>query len=345
MNEDLLGISDIARLAGVSRQVASNWRSRYDDFPDPRARLGAGPAFSKREIEMWLRKRGKPMGEEPVSADQKRRARVLRHFLYCDVPLVRDFLAEVEGGIYAERDFRTTTEGAKKMGGGLSVGPVALSGSGEHATTTEAATRVRQVMASEFDRLHNRLADEGMIQDLTAFDEAIWDQVQVGELVEVPVMVRLPGLLQFMQMLSDYMRLAPRMQAAGVATGIPPEQQAALQFFAEMGGGSTQGALSVIATATGNTRVKFLCRLNREHIRIEGEAIEGEATVLAKVQRKMRRGESVPAVDIPMLRNLTGKKQREFMKLFGQPDIEGMHFAESDVAYPGAVLTALALYR
>jgi chromosome partitioning protein len=59
--DDLLGINEIAELAGVSRQAVANWRSRFPDFPQPIADLRAGPVFRGRQIRAWLRRRKVPM--------------------------------------------------------------------------------------------------------------------------------------------------------------------------------------------------------------------------------------------------------------------------------------------
>src|SRR5437588_6342159 len=54
---ELLGISDIARLAGVSRNVVANWRTRHSDFPTPAAEPTAGPVFRRDDVAEWLAKR------------------------------------------------------------------------------------------------------------------------------------------------------------------------------------------------------------------------------------------------------------------------------------------------
>lgn len=57
---ELMGISEIAQMAGVSRQVVSNWRTRSKNFPAPVAELSSGPVWLKEHIENWLRaKEGK----------------------------------------------------------------------------------------------------------------------------------------------------------------------------------------------------------------------------------------------------------------------------------------------
>ncbi len=59
--DELVGINEIADLAGVSRQAASNWRARAVDFPKPVAELKAGPVFRRSQIRSWLRTRRVPM--------------------------------------------------------------------------------------------------------------------------------------------------------------------------------------------------------------------------------------------------------------------------------------------
>ena len=58
---ELLGIHEVASMAGVSRQAVVNWRNRFSDFPLPVAELRAGPVFSREQMRAWLWKRGVPM--------------------------------------------------------------------------------------------------------------------------------------------------------------------------------------------------------------------------------------------------------------------------------------------
>jgi type I restriction enzyme M protein len=67
---ELLGMTDIARLAGVSRSVVANWRARHSDFPPPAAEPTAGPVFRREDVAEWLAKNRpekatiKPLGIE-----------------------------------------------------------------------------------------------------------------------------------------------------------------------------------------------------------------------------------------------------------------------------------------
>jgi chromosome partitioning protein len=59
--DELVGINEIADLAGVSRQAVANWRARFPDFPAPVVDLRSGPVFNTRQVKAWLRTRKVPM--------------------------------------------------------------------------------------------------------------------------------------------------------------------------------------------------------------------------------------------------------------------------------------------
>src|ERR1700749_1930638 len=60
MNQDAtINAGDIARLVDVGRAAVSNWRRRYEDFPQPVGGTASSPLFSLHEVEQWLRRNGK----------------------------------------------------------------------------------------------------------------------------------------------------------------------------------------------------------------------------------------------------------------------------------------------
>lgn len=56
---ELIGVSEIAALAGVSSAAISNWRTRHGDFPKPVADIQSGPVFQKIQVIDWLNRRNK----------------------------------------------------------------------------------------------------------------------------------------------------------------------------------------------------------------------------------------------------------------------------------------------
>ncbi|MEV6983014.1 N-6 DNA methylase [Sphaerisporangium sp. NPDC051017] len=51
--------ADIARMAGVGRAAVSNWRRRYEDFPEPVGGTPTSPTFALKDVEAWLLGQGK----------------------------------------------------------------------------------------------------------------------------------------------------------------------------------------------------------------------------------------------------------------------------------------------
>jgi chromosome partitioning protein len=54
--DEIIGINEIAEMAGVSRQAVANWRVRASDFPKPIRELAAGPLFRRSHVRVWLRR-------------------------------------------------------------------------------------------------------------------------------------------------------------------------------------------------------------------------------------------------------------------------------------------------
>jgi chromosome partitioning protein len=53
--DNLVGIAEIADLAGVTKQAVSNWRMRYDHFPHPIQNLQSGPVWDRENVEAWVK--------------------------------------------------------------------------------------------------------------------------------------------------------------------------------------------------------------------------------------------------------------------------------------------------
>ena len=59
--QELIGLIEVAELAGVTPSAVANWRKRARDFPAPVADLKSGPVFRLSQIRAWLRRRKVPM--------------------------------------------------------------------------------------------------------------------------------------------------------------------------------------------------------------------------------------------------------------------------------------------
>lgn len=279
-----------------------------------------------------------------MQTEPKRRKRQLRQFLYLDHDLVHEFLAPFEGGIFDQETKSTETRGERGVGGRVGTPFAGVEGNLGKDTRVGQERTTHQTSSSEFSRLYDHLEAEDLVQPLPAVDEGIWAQLEQGELVEFPATVALPGFSKMLDLAAGMAGILPLMQSLG-AGPTDPAAVKAIEGMAQLQA-SDSGPVSLIASVAAYPRFRFLCQLNRSFLRASANALEGEATVIGKIQRKLFRAETVSAVELfPGMNRLSKKQRREFERNVGNPKIPGMEFGPSSIAYPGAILTPIAIYR
>jgi hypothetical protein len=55
----LVSLADAAKMAGVTRPAVSNWRRRYEDFPEPVEETGTTSLFRLADLSRWMHEHGK----------------------------------------------------------------------------------------------------------------------------------------------------------------------------------------------------------------------------------------------------------------------------------------------
>ena len=78
MSSHLVGLSEIAKMLGVSRQRVGQLAQDHDDFPSPVADLASGRIWETAAIETWaqahpVRRPGRPVRPGNVQTDQENR--------------------------------------------------------------------------------------------------------------------------------------------------------------------------------------------------------------------------------------------------------------------------------
>jgi hypothetical protein len=79
MEYDLVGINEIATMAGVSSQAVANWRVRSSDFPQPLKELASGPVFRCTQIRAWLKRNNRKLGTLEESSSYYPRLKSFRN--------------------------------------------------------------------------------------------------------------------------------------------------------------------------------------------------------------------------------------------------------------------------
>jgi hypothetical protein len=63
VEHDIVGINEIASMAGVTSQAVTNWRNRSADFPRPLSSLASGPVFRRAQVRAWLKRNNRKLDE------------------------------------------------------------------------------------------------------------------------------------------------------------------------------------------------------------------------------------------------------------------------------------------
>lgn len=66
---DLVGINEIAAMAGVTSQAVTNWRNRAGDFPLPISELASGPIFRRDQVRDWLKRNNRTLANLPKGSN------------------------------------------------------------------------------------------------------------------------------------------------------------------------------------------------------------------------------------------------------------------------------------
>lgn len=65
--DDLVGVTEIANMAGVARNTAWRWSNR-GGFPRPAANLARGRVWRHGDVERWLEAKRPPLGRPPKTS-------------------------------------------------------------------------------------------------------------------------------------------------------------------------------------------------------------------------------------------------------------------------------------
>lgn len=271
---------------------------------------------------------------------------VLREFLYRRDDLVAQFLQQLEGGEYDEERIKEQSGRTSAASGSAGVGPLSLSAERRRDGGSATELTMRQTAASRFNRLHALLSKDDGIQPLTSFDDAIWGQIECGEVVEVEgVLKLLPGVLEMQQ-------------ASGIGCFLPLIET--MKDFSDdwlpdtfdrdeverVGGqlSAVQGVAQHLATGPvpctvvprGAPNCKFFIELKRDSLQGEIADLEGEVTLLARITRRITKGkpetmgQPIPGVSL-------NREQRRKGGSKGTLTVRLQH--------PAAVVSAIAIHR
>ena len=94
MKINLMGVTEIAALAEVTRQAITNWTARDSSFPAPVADLACGQIWLKEDVVKWLKQNQHLTREKPMSENLEI-GKIYTHDYLCEI-----IGGDIKGGSY-----------------------------------------------------------------------------------------------------------------------------------------------------------------------------------------------------------------------------------------------------
>jgi hypothetical protein len=264
---------------------------------------------------------------------------MLREFLYLDAGLTQQFLAQLEGGVYRDEAQSWRTAKGSSLEGGLDA-RVAKLGGGRESSDEEAVSRtVEQTPAGEFHRLMTKLKEIKGVELIEALDDAGWDALRRGEIIEVEALLSMPTISHMLGLASKVQPLLSLMEGLGEdVAGTDADSLAAMMTLAQM-----SPTVPVVATPVGSPTIGFIAHLKRAALDVDVHELEGEATLVGKIRRKLADNEKYAVFELFAGQNSLPKKMRKELEESLADDTD--EFDDMFVSAPGALITPVAIFR
>lgn len=266
---------------------------------------------------------------------------MLKQFLYLNDDLVSQFLSQLERGLYEEEEVSRTESQEKKLGGGLGVGPL----KGEAGKTTgdeETVSRtLRQTPESRFDRLMELVREQGPVKLVDAVEERTWNDLKRDEIVEIDGRLSTPTMVRMLRAAEGLGDLLPLLQGMGEES----VDQEGLQALTAVGSlaKATASKTSVIVAVAGTPEYRFVAEVEANGLRVPVEDLDGEATLVGKVRRRIREGEKHATFEFfAGQSSLPPEVRKEFEDAFEDDEEIG---TDIFVTHPAAIVIPIAIYR
>jgi hypothetical protein len=259
----------------------------------------------------------------------------LRQFLYYSESLVDDFLSQLEGGQSGDVKRREQLQRDRQGEPSVGAGPLKAGGGQGHSTRQETEAVIRQGRASNFQRLHDLLVDANELTEIEDLDEETWNGIRRGSLLELDAQITVPQMARLFSDPESLLSLASLIKTVSPGS-IDAEGQKVIdmmEMLAKSGLGQG-GTLTAVGNPPGSP-YNLVMRLDKKFI-IPGTELDGEATVLVKIARKLKENDKELILDLPGMAAFGAELQR--------PMIESAD-ATMAVQGPGAIVVPVAIFR
>jgi len=266
---------------------------------------------------------------------------ILRNFLFLDTATMEDYLATLEGYVVEGTIDQTEVEKKDKSG---KAGYKVVEGEIASEKSKETKQKLAITDGAKFQQLYEILEEQDLLQFLDAFDEEIWNQLHRGELLEVDAIIRFPKPFALTQAMDDLSPLLGIMAAFGEDSLADPKDRAAFEGMSAIVKLVEGKPVPILFEAASTPGFTFVAHLPRRHLRCQLSDLEGEATLVGKVQRILTKGRKVEVFSLfpaftSSLPSLSREQRRQMQREMVKKELAEV------VRGPTVILTPLAIYR
>jgi hypothetical protein len=270
-----------------------------------------------------------------------------RIFLYLDDLIVRQFLAQTEGGEFDDQRIKDQSSTQSGLGIGVHSGPLTANANRGSGGSSESELVLRQTPQARFNRLHNELRAE-KLDTLSAADETIWSQLEIGELLEFVVEPELPEFIRSAAQVGqlkdagEIIDLVDQLGQLGMPEmSLEADQQqtlrqvkALLPAIGAIDDAMESGPVPCTFRLAQAPKFALFSMLDRTNLMVTVDKLQGEVHLLAKIDRLIAKGNPENVSLLPGLPQLNRQQRRTSN---AGPSLT--------IRYPTVAVTAIALYR
>lgn len=165
-----------------------------------------------------------------------------------------------------------------------------------------------------------------------------------GEAIEGDVLLGLPAFRRIAAIAKQFGGLASLIEGVTGESVVDAKGAEALAGIQGVAQQTASRGVPLVMEMAGAKRFKLLTYLDPEYLRVPEEELDGEATVVCKITRLLRRGDSIDLSPVADLMTATQQVNRQARR--AQPKAQKVEVPFSDkIVPPAAVVTAVAIFR
>ena len=296
--------------------------------------------------------------------------RRLRHFTYLDANMAESYLASLVGGI--PEGGSTIERSLINEGGGWNLG---TTGTGVHGgQTTDSASEeqenFRYTPEGIFNALYSELAKEedgeSILLSVEDMDQNRWADLRKGDVVELTGTIKLPEMLKAIDAANKLNELLPFLESLGDHLDhefdFDEQEKSMVRGLGSLKDATESQDATVIILELANTpKYRFVGKLKKSYLRTNPIDLEGEVTLLATINRKLRKGDPPIGIEqlIPGLEAMMGignqptappnrtsrrAKPNSVARPAKRKRQQEDSNADTTIGYPAATINTIAIY-